>query len=70
VWTLRRYRDDALQSTLFGLLFVRLYYSISPVLVKYFGATKIFHSFCKQRLDRFVAKLQALGYDSTPYYDE
>ena len=70
VWTLRRYRDNALASTWRGRVFVRTYYIISPILVKWFGHTKWFKKLWKSNLDRMIAKLQASGYESTPYADK
>ena len=34
VWTLRRYRDEHLAKSVFGRVFIRCYYSISPCIVK------------------------------------
>lgn len=70
VWTLRRYRDDTLGSTWYGRLFIRTYYAISPVLVKWFGNTNWFKKLWKGRLDRMVAKLQENGIEDTPYEDK
>jgi hypothetical protein len=69
VWTLRRYRDNTLAQTLFGRLFVRTYYAISPTLVKWFGHTNWFKKLWKGQLDRMVKKLQDEGVESTPYND-
>jgi len=70
VWTLRRFRDNALGSTWYGRMFVRAYYTISPTLVKWFGETAWFKRFWKVKLDRMVAKLQEKGVDNTPYEDK
>lgn len=70
VWTLRRYRDYKLDSTWYGRLFILLYYAISPTLVKLFGNTKWFRKMWKGKLDRMVERLQAEGYESTPYNDK
>ena len=40
VWTLRRYRDYSLSKTLFGRLFIKVYYLLSPIMVSLFGKTK------------------------------
>lgn len=69
VWALRRYRDHTLSETWFGRLFVRLYYTISPTIVTWFGNCKWFRTICKFFLDKIVSKLQANGIDSTPYND-
>ena len=69
VWTLRRYRDFSLAKTWYGRAFIRIYYAISPTVVKIFGGTKLFKNFWKNRLDKMVAKLQNNGYEHTPYKD-
>ena len=70
VWTLRRYRDNTLGATWYGRVFVRLYYAISPTLVKWFGKTRWFKRLWRGKLDRMVAKLQSHGVESTPYNDK
>lgn len=69
VWTLRRYRDKKLANTYFGRMFIRIYYAISPKLVKFFGNTKWFKRFWKNKLDHTVKKLQDKGFENTPYKD-
>lgn len=69
VWTLRRYRDNTLGSTWYGRTFIRLYYAISPTLVKMFGKTKWFKRFWKGRLDKMVKRLNEKGVENTPYND-
>lgn len=69
VWTLRRYRDFSLRSTAVGRLFVKFYYAVSPTLVKLFGKQKWFRSVWKRALDKKVEKLNARGYQNTPYND-
>ena len=69
VWTLRRYRDNVLAKSWYGRLFIKIYYSISPTIVKLFGETKCFKKFCKGKLDKMIMKLQNEGYESTPYQD-
>lgn len=69
VWTLRRYRDEQLLSSVAGRLFVKIYYAVSPTLVKWFGKTKWFNHFWKNKLDVMVEHLKEEGYDDTPYYD-
>lgn len=69
VWTLRRYRDFSLRRTAPGRLFVKLYYAVSPALVKLFGKRKWFCSLCKKALDKKVNKLRARGFEDTPYND-
>lgn len=69
VWTLRRYRDNNLGKTWYGRLFIKIYYAISPKIVKLFGKTKWFKKICQGKLDKIVNKLQSEGYESTPYQD-
>ncbi len=69
VWTLRRYRDNKLGASHGGRAFIRLYYAISPTLVKWFGNTNWFKKMWRGVLDKKVKKLQAQGYESTPYDD-
>lgn len=69
VWVLRRYRDEILVSTWYGRLFIRIYYKISPKLVKWFGDSKRFKSFWRRKLDMKVSKLHDSGIESTPYKD-
>lgn len=70
VWTLRRFRDDFLRKTWIGDMFVKGYYKVSPVLVKYFSKETWFISFWKYILDRFVVSLQKRGYENTRYEDK
>ena len=69
VWVLRRYRDDFLASSWYGRTFIRMYYTISPYLVKWFGKTKWFRTIWRSRLNRLVNSLQIRGFESTPYED-
>lgn len=62
VWTLRRFRDQTLAKTWYGRLFIKVYYTISPTLVKFFGETKTFKIFLKPKLDRMVETLQSKGF--------
>lgn len=70
VWTLRRFRDDTLAESWYGRAFVRLYYTVSPTLVRWFGETEWFQKLWRGPLDRLVAKLQAEGVEDTPYEDK
>ncbi len=70
VWTLRRFRDDTLAKTQLGRAFIRMYYAISPILVKWFGDTFWFQKMWKKPLDKMVTKLQSQGVKSTPYQDQ
>jgi uncharacterized Zn finger protein (UPF0148 family) len=70
VWTLRRFRDYTLDETWYGRLFIKVYYTISPSFVKHFGNVKVFQSQGKKLLDKWVAKLNKMGYKNTPYKDK
>jgi DNA-directed RNA polymerase subunit RPC12/RpoP len=69
VWVLRRYRDYDLDKNIFGKLFIRIYYAISPTVVKLFGKKEWFNKFWKKRLDNKVLRLKNKGYEDTPYDD-
>ena len=70
VWVLRRFRDETLAATIWGRMFIKLYYSVSPSLVKCFGNTAFFQSFVRAMLDRFVMRLKNAGLSDTAYVDE
>lgn len=70
VWTLRRFRDNILSQNLFGRMFIRVYYAVSPTIVKMFGEYEWFHKMWRKPLDRLVSKLQKNGLESTPYKDK
>jgi len=70
VWTLRRYRDYKLMRSAPGTLFVKLYYKVSPKLVKAFGNKRWFTSVFKNVLDKFVVKLKNKGYSDAKYNDQ
>lgn len=67
VWTLRRYRDYSLAKSWYGRAFIRLYYSISPTMVKWFGGKTLFKKMWKHYLDKLVNTLRDKGFDSSPY---
>ena len=69
VWTLRRYRDYKLGTTWHGRLFIKLYYAISPTIVKLFGDKNWFKRMWKGKLDRMVDKYKKQGFEDTPYDD-
>lgn len=69
VWTLRRFRDRVLKKSLPGRTFIRLYYALSPRLVRRFGGAAWFRSLWRRRLDRIVLRLRKRGIDGTPYKD-
>lgn len=70
VWTLRRYRDYTLAESWCGRAFIKIYYAISPTLVKWFGHAEWFKKMWQGKLDRMVTRLQANGIESTPYEDK
>ena len=70
VWSLRRFRDDMLKKHWYGRAFIRFYYSISPILVKWFGNKNWFKSFWRSKLDCIVKHLNTNGVADTPYIDE
>lgn len=69
VWMLRRYRDQSLMRNWYGRLFVKIYYCISPILVKHFGNKEWFKRFWKKCLDLLTQKLRLKGFEDTPYND-
>lgn len=69
VWVLRRYRDYSLSETWYGRGLIKLYYTVSPTIVKWFGKNKWFIRFFKKRLDKYVTKLKSNGYKDIPYRD-
>ena len=69
VWTLRRFRDYSLAKSFFGRTFIRLYYAVSPTIVKWFGNSQWFKKIWKGTLDRMVHKLNDQGIEDTPYDD-
>ncbi len=69
VWALRRYRDQFLSCHTLGRAFIKVYYTLSPTAVKWFGHTKWFNHLWRSILDRMVRKLKACGYQDTPYND-
>ena len=70
VWTLRRYRDNVLDNTWYGRLFISGYYAISPILVRWFGKTDWFRNLFFKPLSRWVAILNKRGFENTPYNDK
>ena len=70
VWTLRRFRDNTLDGTWYGRVFIKSYYAISPTLVRLFGETNWFKKMWRKPLDRMVTSLQEKGVESTPYQDK
>jgi hypothetical protein len=69
VWTLRRYRDFTLAENVFGRAFIRVYYAVSPTLVKWFGNNTFFKNVWRGVLDPKVRQLRSMGIEDTPYED-
>jgi len=69
VWTLRRYRDNSMATTWDGRAFVRLYYLISPIVLRVFGRLAWFNCILKKTLDSIVKRLNYKGVPDTPYCD-
>ena len=70
VWTLRRYRDYELAEKWYGRVFIKMYYAVSPTIVKWFGNSEWFKKIWKGKLDLMVANLNARGVLDTPYQDK
>lgn len=70
VWTLRRYRDNVLDKSWYGRLFIRSYYAMSPTLVKWFGTTAWFRNLFSKPLNRLAGRLNKRGLSNTPYKDK
>lgn len=69
VWVLRRFRDHTLLKTWYGKIFVKIYYSISPTLVRLFGSYSWFNTFWRNRLDKMVKHLRKEGVCDSKYND-
>ena len=55
VLVLRDFRDNELSKNIFGRLFIKVYYAISPILVRWFGKTKWFNVVWRKILDKFIS---------------
>jgi hypothetical protein len=69
VRVLRRWRDSSLRSALPGQIFVRVYYTCSPHLLRIVGAQPWFTVPSRLFLDRLVCRLRRSGYSEEPYVD-
>lgn len=69
VWLLRRFRDQCLDKSFFGKLFIKLYYAVSPTIIRLFKNNKVFHKFNKWLLDKMICSLKKKGYSNLPYRD-
>ena len=70
VWTLRRFRDNVLMHHVWGRMFVRLYYCISPKIVEKYGSTNWFRKAWRRFLDFMVDKFHEKGIEDTKYSDQ
>lgn len=69
VWVLRRFRDYFLAEFYLGRVFIKIYYTLSPSFVKWFGHYKEFNWIFKYPLDKFVKYLKNKGVSDSPYND-
>ena len=69
VWVLRRFRDNTLEKSFAGRLFIKAYYAISTGLVQVFGNIGFFKTCIKWFLDPFIMSLQKNGVSNCPYSD-
>lgn len=69
VWVLRRYRDYCLANNYWGRLFIKIYYMVSPKVIKLFGNKYWFNEFFRKKLDVFVCYLRRQGFSSEEYSD-
>lgn len=70
VWTLRRFRDNTLAKSYVGRAFIRVYYAVSPTIVRWFGEAQWFRSMWHMVLSGMVANLKKRGVEDTPYCDK
>ena len=70
VWILRRYRDGYLKQSIWGRLFIRCYYAISPSIVKVFGKNATFNNLWRRYLSKRIIQLRKQGYSDKEYVDE
>lgn len=70
VWLLRRFRDNALSSNVFGRAFIKIYYALSPTAVKILGKYGWFVKICRPPLDKLVSRLMQKGYTNSPYSND
>lgn len=69
VWVLRRFRDYSLAKSYYGRIFIKIYYKISPILVKWFGNTYWFKKLFSKILNKRINNLIMKGIADTPYQD-
>ena len=58
VLVLRRFRDEKLNKTFMGRVFIANYYAFSPLLVKFVKKTGIAERLIRRKLDGFVNRLR------------
>ena len=68
LWVLRRFRDYGLRKSRIGRAFIRLYYAISPQLVRRFRNAERVRRASKSVLDILVRHLKKHGFEEAPYY--
>lgn len=69
VWTLRRYRDIVLKSSVLGRTFIAVYYAISPTLVRTFSKSVVVKKVWRSILNPMVKRLNEKGFSNNPYTD-
>lgn len=69
VCVLRRFRDNFLAESYLGRVFIKVYYTLSPSFVKWFGHYKEFNWIFKYPLDKFVQYLKNKGVSDSLYND-
>lgn len=70
VWVLRRFRDYSLSRRVCGRILIKIYYAISPSLVRLFGNAEWFRHFWRTKLDVFIKWLKSKGFKDSPYNDD
>lgn len=58
VRVLRKFRDNVLAKTWYGRTFIKIYYAVSPSLVRLFGNTKWFKNLWEPCLDKLVNRMK------------
>jgi hypothetical protein len=56
VIVLREFRDNVLRKRILGRIFIKVYYFISPTIVKWFGKYETFNTFNRRILEYFIQK--------------
>jgi hypothetical protein len=67
---LRKYRDEVMSESVLGRLFIKVYYAVSPILVKYLHDFKWFKKVNRNILDRISIKLESKGFSVDSYRDK